>query len=499
MGTMQYPVLDAAFDGIILTDGDGNIRLVNAAVRRMFGYSAEELEGRELGVLLAPRDAATYSRAFAGARSMQAADALGISRQMTGRRRDGTLFPLEMALTELSADSGRFFLAILRDVTDRIPAEVALAETEEWLRSLLSTAPDGIIVIDEHAIIQSFSDAAARIFGYDQQEIIGKSLNILMPEPYRSQHDRYIARYLETGERHIIGISRIVVGQRADGTIFPLELNVGEMFPGGKRMFTGFLRDLTEVQRKEMRLQDLQAALLHASRFSTVGRMSSTLAHEINQPLAAIANYTQAALQILQHIDGKEVARAREILEKAIAQTARAGNIIRHLREFLTRREMTRRSEDLNQVVQEASALALIGAGEHDVRVHFDLAPERPKVWINKVQIQQVVMNLVSNAIEAVQAWPKREITITTEVDKAQQVARVCVIDTGPGLAPEVGARLFQPFVSTKPQGMGLGLSICREIMEAHGGQIQIETLPTSGTRACATIPIADEDDDAGE
>jgi two-component system sensor kinase FixL len=265
------------------------------------------------------------------------------------------------------------------------------------------------------------------------------------------------------------------------------------MHPAGRRLFTGFVRDLTEVQQTKRRLQELQADFLHSSRLSTMGRMAATLAHELNQPLTAILNYVQAASALLETGTPGMVARVPDALAKAGAQAERAGAIIRRLREFVARGATERRPEDLNKVVEEAGALALIGAQGQGVHVSFRLPGDLPAVMIDKVQVQQVVLNLVRNAIEAMQDSRRRELSIETSSDPVANGTAVVVTDTGPGLAPDILGRLFQPFVSTKPTGMGMGLSICREIVESHGGKLEASTGPEGGARFRFTLPAASE------
>jgi two-component system sensor kinase FixL len=365
------------------------------------------------------------------------------------------------------------------------------ATSEARLRSILETIPDAIITIDERGTIQSFSPAAERLFGYAAEEALGRNVNMLMPSPHHERHDGYLARYLETGERRIIGIGRVVSGKRKDGSTFPMELAVGEAIVGGKRLFTGFVRDITERQRTQKRLQDLQAEFLHVSRLSAMGQMGSALSHELNQPLTAILNYLQAARRLCEKEHGALPERAADALEKAAEQATRAGEIIRRLRQFVEKGQTGYRREDLNQVVEEASALALVGAKEQDVRVMLELAPDLPPVPVDKIRIQQVVLNLVRNAIEAMAETPERRLTIRT---RRLSEVEVSVSDTGPGLAAAVRDQLFQPFVSTKPKGMGVGLSICRSIIEAHGGRIRAEEGPRGGTTFAFTLPLRRSD-----
>jgi two-component system sensor kinase FixL len=369
-----------------------------------------------------------------------------------------------------------------------------LIESEAHLRSILDAVPDATIVIDERGVMQSFSAAAESQFGWTAAEAIGQNVRMLMPEPYRSGHDGYLDRYERTGERRIIGLGRIVVGERKDGSTFPMELAVGEMVSPDKRFFAGFVRDLTERQNTQARLQELQSELLQISRLTALGEMASTLAHELNQPLSAIANYMKGGRRLLER-SPPDTARAGEAMDKAADQALRAGEIIRRLRDFLSRGESEREVESLSKLVEEASALALIGAKEHGVRVAYRFAPRADLVFADKVQIQQVTLNLIRNAIDAMMTSPVRELVIATDVAEGDGdvFARVSIADTGPGLDVEIADRLFQPFVTTKPHGMGVGLSISRTIIESHGGRIWVETNANGGATFHFTLRRMDE------
>ena len=367
----------------------------------------------------------------------------------------------------------------------------ALQEREARLRSILETAPDAIIVIDERGIMESYSPAAERLFGYAADEALGQNVSILMPSPYRERHDSYIDHYLRTGERRIIGIGRVVVGRRKDGSTFPMELAVGEATVNGRRVFTGFIRDLTERQLVENRMQELQSELLHVSRLSDVGQMASALAHELNQPLAAIVNYVQAMRRMLHASNAVLPPRIVETMDKTVAQAARAGEIIQHLRSFIRKGESERHSEDLNKVVEEATALGLVGAKEGGISVRMQLSADSMPVLIDKVQIQQVVFNLIRNSVEALPASTVRILSVSTARGE-DGLAHVAVGDTGPGLAQTVLDQLFQPFVTTKEKGMGLGLSICRSIVEAHGGRLWATPNAPTGVTFEFSLPMAE-------
>ena len=373
----------------------------------------------------------------------------------------------------------------------------ALQEREARLESVLATVPDAIVTIDEMGTIESFSPAASRLFGYTPEEVIGKNIKLLMPSPYRSEHDGYLARYRATGERRIIGVGRIVVGQRRDGSTFPLELAVGEARVGAKRFFTGFIRDITAQQGTEQRLHELQAELLHASRVSAMSHMISALAHELNQPLTANVNYTKAAQRTLASGDVTQIPRVQELMDKAAGQTTRAGQIIRRLRDFIEKREVSRAEESLNKVVEEALALGLVGVADANVRTRIDLGPDLPPVLVDRIQIQQVLINLIRNSVEAMQGLDRRELTVVTAAPNLG-FAQVSVLDTGPGLSEEVASRLFQPFVTTKAKGMGIGLTISQTIIEAHGGRIWAAPNACGGAAFHFQLPVVNPDEMRG-
>ena len=365
---------------------------------------------------------------------------------------------------------------------------------EAHLQSILDTVSDAMIVIDERGLIHSFSTAAERLFGYYAADVTGRNVKMLMPSPYRENHDAFIERYLRTGEKRIIGIGRVVVGERKDGSTFPMELAVGEMRSSNQRYFTGFIRDLTERQKTEARLQELQAELVHISRLTAMGEMASTLAHELNQPLSAIANYLKGSQRLLEDKADECSGLVRDAMEKAAGQAVRAGEIIRRLRDFVARGESERRVEGVKKLVEEASALALVGAKDHGIRVRFAFDPAVDLVLADRVQIEQVLLNLMRNAIEAMEDRPTRDLTVTAAPAGHDMVA-ISVADTGHGITPEATAGLFQPFFTTKPHGMGVGLSISRTIVEAHGGQIAVEPNPGGGTVFRFTLRAVTQED----
>lgn len=459
---------------------DGRIKSWNRGAELLTGWDADAVMGEPFE-LLYPLDqrqlgvpAADLARAEADRRVRD--DGWRV-------RRDGSEFYADATLVALCDADGmlRAYGQTLYDITARKAAETALARSELHLRSILATVPDAMIVIDEQATILSFSAAAERLFGWSEAEVLGRNVDMLMPSPDRERHDSYVSHYVATGERRIIGIGRIVSGQRRDGTVFPMELAVGEAASEGHRIFTGFIRDLTEQQRAELRLKELQSELIHVSRLSAMGTMASTLAHELNQPLAAITYYMQGARDLIG--DPSEDARAMltEALDESANEALRAGNIVRRLREFVARGEVEKRVEDLNHLIDEASRLALIGARERGIRTFFELDRTVRHVLVDRVQVQQVLVNLLRNAMEAMNECVTCDLTIATTNEPGGMV-RVSVCDTGSGISQDMLPKLFEAFATTKENGMGLGLSICRTIVEAHGGRIWAEPREGGGT-----------------
>jgi two-component system sensor kinase FixL len=478
-------LFEAALIGIKWVTPKGRLVEANRSFCDLLGYSRDEILQRNYRELTHPEDLAQDEALF---RSLLSGEIPSYSIEKRYLHKNGT--PIHVRVTSSLARTNQVLrLSVVEDMQSKHALELVQREGEARFQAVLQAVPDAMVVIDEQGIIESFSPSAERMFGYAAAEVIGRNVSLLMPSPDHERHDGYLARYLATGERHIIGIGRMVTGKRKDGALFPMELSVGEALLEGRRRFTGFVRDLTERVNAERRVTTLQAELMHVARVTEMGQMGATLAHELNQPLTAIVNYLQACQRLLAAHLSPVPPRIQEVIEKAAAQADRAGQIIRRLRQFVEKRESERRADDLNAVVQEAAALALIGARSAGIVPRIDLAPDLPAVSIDRVQIQQVVLNLVRNAVEAMAESNPRLLFIETGPQDGAIFVRVS--DAGPGLAAEVAMQLFKPFVTTKDSGMGVGLSICRSIVEAHGGRIWATPRPEGGTIFTFTVPSA--------
>lgn len=476
-------IVESSDDAIIAKDLNGIITSWNKAAVAMFGYAVDEIVGQPITRIVPPdridEEAAIIDRIRGGGR---------VDHFETDRiRRDGTVIPVSVSISPIHNQSGEVIgvSKIARDLRPSRRTHLELRRRESLLRSILDTAVDGLIVIDERGSIRSFSTAAERLFGYAAGEVIGRNVSALMPPPFRQEHDGYLQRYLATGERRVIGIGRVVAGQRKDGTTFPMELTVGEARLPEERLFTGVIRDLTERQDRERRLRELQDELIHVSRLNELGQLVSAISHEVNQPLAAIANYISGVKRLLAAGNLAGVAQA---VDRIGEQAHRANEIIHRVRDLVRKGGTEKKNESLPKVVEEAAALALVGA-DAGLKVIVRIDDDAAEAVIDKVQIQQVLINLIRNAVQAMAEREKRELRVTAR--RADAMVEIRVADSGPGLPHHVRDRLFEPFVTTKPDGMGVGLSVCRAIIEAHGGAISAEDGDPGGTVFWMTVPRA--------
>lgn len=369
---------------------------------------------------------------------------------------------------------------------------ISLHNADE-LHALIDTVPDAMIVIDQVGLIRSFSTGAERMFGYLEEDVLGENVSLVMPSPDRENHDGYIRRYLETGEPRIIGIGRVTTARHRDGHTFPINLSIGELHHDGERGFVGYIRDLTETRRTERELHTLQSELAHVSRISSMGSLATSLAHELNQPLTAVANYANASRDLLEDSSPANLELAREAMTECAEQAIRAGKIVCRLRDFIKRGETERQIVGLRRIIQEAAALSLMNGDGKGVDFETALDPAVTHVLADPVQLQQVLVNLIRNALEAMLRSPHKQLRVITS-RATDELVEVTVADSGPGLATTVAERLFHPFNSTKSDGMGLGLSICHSIVNAHGGKIWVEPSEMGGTAFHFTVPLAEKE-----
>jgi two-component system sensor kinase FixL len=344
---------------------------------------------------------------------------------------------------------------------------------ESRLHALLDAAIDAIITIDQHGIVDSVNPATLRMFGYSADELIGSNVSMLMPSPDRERHDSYLQRYLMTGEARIIGIGREVEGLRKDGSVFPADLAVSEFKLDGQRMFTGLVRDISDRRSAEHAAQRRLEELAHAGRLADLGMATSTIAHEVNQPLTAIVSFAHACQRILESDDADPTV-VREALGQIAEQAERASAIVDRIRSMAKKRDGSKEHIDLNAAVRNVLTILGRQLRDNEIRVSTQFDDNLPVVTADAVQAEQIVMNLVLNAIDAMRSEAPNSRALDVSTTHESGSVRLRVKDTGPGISDEEAKRIFDSFYSTKVDGMGVGLSICRSLAESHDGHLWV-------------------------
>lgn len=374
--------------------------------------------------------------------------------------------------------------------------------TDKSFKALLDAAVDGIFIIDHLGLVHVSNKAVESLLGYDQEELIGRNVSMLMPSPYKENHDEYLRAHLRSGENKIIGIGREVEAQHKNGEIIEIFLSVGKFSSGDSVLFVGIIRDIRELKKRDVELakaqheiHDLINRLSHISRIGVMGEMAASIAHEVNQPLTAISSYAQAASRLLAS-DTDQLEEVQSALEKISGQALRAGEIIRSLRSWIREQDDKREDCDCNVLISEVINIVKIEARNSNLELQLQFDHELPAVMCDPIQIQQVVLNLIKNAIDAMSITAHKDeinnnkIFISTESQGNDRV-QIMITDHGPGVSTDAIDSLFQPFFTTKETGMGMGLSICRTIIRAHGGELDFINNASGGTSFYFVLPTA--------
>jgi two-component system, LuxR family, sensor kinase FixL len=470
-GGLLASLVDVCDEAVVATDLDGAIVSWNRGATRLYGYTAQEALGQSVAMLIpeVQRSALTgrYDRIRAGER-LDTFETLRLTK-------NGDHVAVSATWTPVQDDTGRVIgaLSIERDLRVEKRADLALQSAQARWRALLDSAVDAIVVIDARGRIEAVNRATERSFGYAERELLGRNVSVLMPSPYREEHDGYIARYERGGEPRIIGTGREVMGRRRDGSTFPLHLAVGEMQLDGERKFTGILHDLSDRVRMEERLRE-QAALAH------LGEMAAVIAHEIKNPLAGI----RGAVQV---VAGRMPAGAPEVqvLGEVVARIDALGDLMKDLLLFARPPQLTRAAVPLRSVVAATADLLAADPALHAFRT--EIHGDTPVVDADAGLLQIVFLNLFLNGAQAMAGVGTLDVSITTTDD----VCAVAIQDRGPGIPADVREKVFTPFFTTKSRGTGLGLPTAKRFIEAHGGDMWLECPPDGGTVVTVQLPIA--------
>ena len=466
---------------LIMLDPKGCVASWNEGARRIKGYETHEVIGRHFSIFYSPEDGA----AGKPEQDLEIALRTGTHEQEGERiKKGGARFWASTLVNPIYNESGTLkgFAEITRDITERKIAEAALVASETLLRAVVDGSQDGIIAVDAAGIVQSINANGVKMFGYSRREVVGRNVNILMPAVSRSLHDNYMQDYRKTGQAKIIGIGREVEGQRKDGSVFPLGLTITQTTYADAPLFVGFLHDLSGRHEIEARIKQLQG-----ERLSAMGGLAAGLAHELNQPLAAAVTYLETAQLLLEVPADARPNPVERTLASAVDEIMRAGHIMRRLRELVTSGEPDKTFLSLHEFINEAPELSLLR--EEKIRISLELNAKHDSVLADRVQIKQVLANLIRNATEAMKPSTERKLRISTSSIE-QDMIRVDIADTGSGFQPGAMEHLFEPFRTTKSSGMGIGLSISRMIVEAHYGKIWAEPNPSGGAIFSFTLPL---------
>jgi len=501
-------VIDTAVDGVILIDATGDIQTFNKACEALFGYAADEVIGRNIRMLMpAPYQAEHdgYLRNYleTGERKI-----IGIGREVSARRKDGSVFPIELSVGEMRSGDEHGFVGIIRDITARKQAERELSDSLERLRAVIDTAVDGVILIDATGTIQTFNQACETLFGYTTDEVVGRNVRMLMPDPYRREHDGYLRNYLETGERKIIGIGREVSARRKDGSVFPIELSVGEVRQGADGVFVGIIRDITARKQADV------ALIAHAHEQGRLNRalkrqasdlersndelrlFASAASHDLREPLRKIQTFGD--FLITDHADRLD-AEGRRYVEIMVDGAARMSRMIEGILAY-TRAGLAELTvapidlaalwrtvvDDLQIQVDEAEATVTIGA--------------LPTIDGDADRLQQVFQNLLSNALKYRVPGRPPAVTVDAEIRDFGPMGEACVLsvaDNGAGFDPQFATAIFEPFKRLqgrgRADGLGMGLALCHRIVRLHSGSIEAEGCPGEGAVFRVVLPLRQE------
>jgi two-component system, LuxR family, sensor kinase FixL len=477
-------LLESVADAAIIFDQAGRIVFANPPVERLFGYPCRELAGKSIEALLPEHFRRTHHDRISNYFAKPSARALSTGIELLGLRQDGSEFPMDVSLSPLRIEQELLTLAMLHDTTPRKQAEDALRESEARMRAIFYTAVDGIVTIDESGLIQRFNPAAERLFGYVETEVIGKNVSMLMPAPYQEAHDGYLARYLQTGEKQIIGIGREVVGQRKDGTTFPMDLAVSEMRQGKRRMFTGTVRDISErKQAEEQRdrlLQELESANEELKNFAYV------VSHDLKAPLRAISSLADwLATDYADKLDDEGKEHLRLLTNRVRRMDGLIDGILQYSRVGRVKEAVV--AVNLDRVVRE-----VLDSLAPPASITVSIDNPLPTIMSEPTRIQQVFQNLLSNAIKYMDK-PAGEIHVACNAEGRQW--KFSISDNGPGIKQQHFEKIFQLFQTLAPrdrvESSGVGLALVKKIVEMYGGQIQVDSTVGTGSTFSFTLPRA--------
>jgi PAS domain S-box-containing protein len=482
-------VVDTAVDGVILIDADGLVLMFNPACEKLFGFSAVEVMGQNVKMLMPPRYSVEHDRYLDNYSRTAVKKIIGIGREVTGRRKDGTTFPMDLSVGEAKQDGKSIFVGIIHDLTERELAERKIRETAARLEALVETAVDGMIMIDAAGRVLMFNPACEKLFGYRVDEVIGQNVKMLMPAPYRGEHDRYLNNFHSTGIKKIIGIGREVSGQRKDGTTFPMNLSVGEAKQEGESIFVGIVHDLTDRKHTEEQL-------IQAQKMEAVGQLSGGIAHDFNNLLTVIVGNAEFLSEEL-----KSRYDLQKLADTIVQAGERGAELTQRLLAYGRRQTLNPVDIDCNNLVSGMRKLMQRTLSE-EIEIRVTLDPDLEAAFADAGQLENAILNLAINAKDAMPDGGTISISTANmnlderyseqhpEVPPGHYVM-IAITDDGHGMPAEVLNRVFEPFYTTKDvgKGSGLGLSMVYGFVKQSNGHVAIYSEPGLGTTVRIYLP----------
>ena len=478
-------IMDNVIDGIVTVDENGRIESINPPAARMFKYATGELLGQDFSMLLYEGCQNVYHNHLSSGAEQVIPSFDSNECEMRGRRPDGSTFPIELALTRVVVHGRELLIHLVRDVTERKRAD----ERQRLAASVFENTTEGILITDVEGMIQFVNPAFTAITQYEAKEAIGENPRILNSgRQDREFYESMWSAILEFG--HWQGE---IWNRRKNGEVFPQWLTISAINDnwGNTTNYVGVIWDISERKRAEEEAKHHQEELVHVMRLSTMGEMASGMAHELNQPLTAVASYCETAQKMVE-AQPTMPGTLGDILGRALEQTHRAGDIIRRLRNFVSKGTTQKESVDIDKLIRDVMDLLEWELRNSKVKIDFNHCGQNCRVMVDKVQIEQVLLNLVRNSLEAIQNAETREGCVSLKTHRLPgDLVEVTVSDNGPGVDEEMVDTLFNPFQTNKGTGMGMGLSISRSIIEAHGGKLWVAKVPSNGAVFGFSLPLA--------
>lgn len=489
-------LLRTSIDGVLIVDGAGTVQGWNCHAEAIFGWAEGEALDRSIADLVVPQP---YRPGFLDsvrdAVSGRDTKPIGTRFEFCAEHRDGRAVPIELGVVSVEQDGAQFLIGFVRDLTEQHRAAAELEQAQAGLRESEERYRQ---IVELSGMIAWTADLAGRIVSVGQRwtDWTGATTDAAIGDGWMSfLHRSDIAEVARSWAQTVQASTQIDIDyrlRRHDGEYRWVNARATKRHDGDPQgtIWYGTLEDVHDRRLADEAFQKTQAELAHVSRLSAMGAMASAIAHDLNQPLTAAAHYVRGSRRLAQGLAGDKLDMLLGALDDADRSIVRAGDIVRRVRDFVSRGAVERRVEALGELVEEACRFTLLDAADRQVSYSLGLAIDCP-VLVDRVQVQQVLVNLIRNAVQAMQDQPRRELTISTR--RRETDCEVAISDTGVGVTPEAAARLFDPFYTTRSDGMGIGLSISRTLIESHGGALWLDETMSAGTTFRFTLPLASE------